>query len=520
MVLIEDFIKNILRNREFPLFLLLFLTGIILRIITYQYLNSPTFHCFPPNKDEDFYYFLGKFIKENFFLYSNEVFYYSPFYAYLTSMLKPEVLRILNMLVGSSIPIAVYLSAKYFFKKPIPLILSLIILFLDILIIYDIHILKTSLGIFFITWGFVFYLYSLKNKNLIFPIISGIFFAFASLIYINFLPVVVGLLIYLFIKNRKFATLSLIPVIVLISLTATRNYIVSKDFVMVSAIGGIHFYIGNSKYASGGYQSIPGIRTSAFGHYFDGRNTAEKETGEKLKPSQVNRFWIKKTLNDIVSDPKRWLLLEIKKLFLTFHNYDIPNNINKNYLKSKVPFLKLSTTFGIIALLGLSGLIFSIRKKEFLPVHIFFAVYLLTVLLFFVTDRYRLPLFLPLILYIGVLSEVILQKNLKAKILSGLVVIIFSFWVFWPIDYSKNYSQLALEEKYSVKLCKIRKKEKNTQNPKKLSYLYLQEAYLYMNLKGYEQALFLTDKAIKLNPNNIQAKQINRFCHKIIFNLF
>ncbi|WP_029520966.1 hypothetical protein [Persephonella sp. IF05-L8] len=512
--------KNILRNRESSLFLFLFLTGIILRIITYKYLNSPTFHCFPPNKDEDFYYFLGKFIKENFFLYSNEVFYYSPLYAYLTSMLKPEVLRILNMLAGSSIPIAVYLSAKYFFKKPIPLILSLIILFLDIFIIYDIHILKTSLGIFLITWGFVFYLYSLKNGNLIFSIISGIFFALASLIYINFLPVVVGLLIYLFIKNKKFAVLFLIPVIFFTSLTAIRNYTVSKDFVMVSAIGGIHFYIGNSKYATGSYQSILGVRASAFGHYFDGKNIAEKEIGKKLKPSHVNKFWIKKALNDIISDPKRWLLLETKKLFLTFNNYDIPNNINKNYLKSKVPFLKLSTTFGIIALLGLSGFIFSIRKKEFLPVHIFFVVYLLTVLLFFVTDRYRLPLFLPLIFYIGVLFGAISQKSLKVKILSVFLIIIFSLWVFWPVDYSKDYSQLALEEKYSAKLCKIRKKEKNTQNPRKLSYLYLQEAYLYLNLKGYEQALFLTDKAVKLNPNNIQAKQTNRFCHKIIFNLF
>ncbi|WP_297453713.1 hypothetical protein [Persephonella sp.] len=437
-------------------------------------------------------------------------------------MLRPELLRIINILTGSSTPIAIYLSAKFFFKKPIPLILSLIVLFLDIFIIYDVHILKTSLGIFFITWGFVFYLYlySLKSKNLIFPVILGIFFALASLIYINFLPVVLGLIIYLFVKNKKFAIISLIPVIITISLTALRNYIISKDFVMVSAIGGIHFYIGNSKYATGGYQSIPGIRASAFGHYFDGRNVAEKEIGKKLKPSQVNKFWMKKALNDIISYPKRWLLLEIKKLFLTFHNYDIPNNINKNYLKSKVPLLKLSTTFGIITFLGLSGFIFSIRKKDFLPVHIFFVAYLLTVLLFFVTDRYRLPLFLPLILYTGILFETISQKNLKAKILSIFAMMFFALWVFWPINYSQNYSQIILEEKYSSKLCEIRKKEKNTQNPKKLSYLYLQEAYLYLNLKGYEQALFLTDKAIKLNPHNIQAKQINRFCYKIIFNLF
>ncbi|WP_144020022.1 hypothetical protein [Persephonella hydrogeniphila] len=406
-----------------------------------------------------------------------------------------------------------------FGNKTVSFIIALSVGFLDIFVVYDTTALKTTSGIFFIFWGFYFYLKAINKNQKFFPVVSGLFLIFSSLIYINFLPVLFSFFVFLIIKDIRKGMLFVIPVIIVLSIVTYRNYTAVRDFILVSGIGGIHFYIGNSPYTQGGYYRVPNIRASAFGHYFDGRKVAEKEMGKKLKPSEVNKYWRDKALSYIISDPDKWLFLELKKLFLVFNNYDIPNNIDKNFIKEKNRLLRFSITFGVLSVFGLSGFLFAIRDKKYLPVHLLFILYTITVLLFFVTDRYRLPLVLPLIVYTGIFLNSFATVNKQKKLVYILPVFLFSIIVFFPVD-AKTVNIEKDRKAYSYQVCSIRKKIQRTEDKIKKSSLYTEEAIIYIKLKGYEQALFLLNQALYLNPENEKAKKLYKFSHKMIFNSF
>ncbi len=158
---------------------------------------------------------------------------------------------------------------------------------------------------------------------------------------------------------------------------------------------GIHFYLGNHSNANGTYKRVSGIRPSAVGHVVDARNIAERELRHSLTASEVNAFWTKSAFSAIREIPVRWVILEAKKFFLIWNAYEIPNSQNYEYWRrlSWVLCLPL-VSYGWLAPLALVGWI-RLRKDERMMVRFlkgFAASYILSLLLFFVTADYRLPL--------------------------------------------------------------------------------------------------------------------------------
>ncbi len=506
-------------RKEILFLAFLFFVSLFIRAVVYIQLSDYFLFKVPfPSSDGDFYVFIGKFLNEDLPFVSKEVFYFSPLFGYLVAFFQKVFgdttvsVKIFNILIGSTIPIAVYLSGKVFFKERfIPVILSFISAFLDILIIYDVHPLKTTLGIFFLVWGFYFFLFYRESKKNFILFLSGLFLSLGSLIYANFMLVLLFLFIYTVFQYRQKAVLFVLPVVLVIGSTALRNYVVKNDVVPVTAIGGIHFYIGNSKFASGMYHKIPGVRASGFGHYFDGREIAQKQLKKKLKPSEVSSFWKEKALKEIKENKERFFKLLLKKLLYTINYFDIPNNINKNFYKERVFSLKFFTvSIGVILLFGLAGFFLSLRKKDFLPVHIFFVVYVLTVVMFFVTDRYRLPIFFPLLLYTGYFMRYFFEANLLKKGLAFLLLLLISFPVFYKTPLSKkDFSAVTVRhELISHDLFKINQQIRKEKDRRKLSVLYMKKASIYSRNKSYEQAFYLLSKAVRLNNKNKMAKSM------------
>jgi tetratricopeptide (TPR) repeat protein len=505
-------------SREISLLFLFYLWNLFFRFTIFNELSVfPEFIYPPPSVDSDFYIYIGKFINGKVPFVSNEAYYYSPLYSHIVALffslfgenLLP--LKLLNIFLGSTVPIAVYLTAKLYFKnKKIWFLLMFFSSFYDAFIIYDLQLLKTSLGIVLLFWGFYFLSLFLKKQNIYTLILSGTIFGLASLIYVNFLLVLVGFCLYLLIKFKGKVLYFGIPIFFIVSLSMVRNYIVMKDIVPVTSIGGIHFYIGNNSKSIGIYTKIKGVRASGFGHYFDGRKVAEKETGKKLKPSEVSKFWKRKAVKEIKNNPKHFVKLIFRKVLYTVNYFDIPNNINKNYIKTKTFIFRYFTfSFGIFSLFGLVGFILSFKDKEFLPVHLFFAIYFVTVIMFFVTDRYRLPLILPLFLYTGYFIDYLIQtKQFRKKLTVAALTLVLSIPVFYPTKVSKINFKMAILQKriYSQKLMKLNQRLKDEKNPFIISSILTKKASIYIDTKNYEQAHYILSKAVKLNPKNIKAK--------------
>lgn len=176
-----------------------------------------------------------------------------------------------------------------------------------------------------------------------------------------------------------------------------RNYLVEEDFVLVTSTGGLNFYIGNNAEATGRFQtpsifgktevSSPNAQLKTFTEF------AEAETGRSLSPSEASDFWYRKAWSEIGESPRRWARLLLLKLSLFFNYYEIGNSRHFHHSVQYSSVLQLPLIrFGLLAPFALLGMIVALRRwREALMLYGMVAVYIITVLMFFVLAHYRMP---------------------------------------------------------------------------------------------------------------------------------
>jgi tetratricopeptide (TPR) repeat protein len=190
-----------------------------------------------------------------------------------------------------------------------------------------------------------------------------------------------------------------------------RNYVVGRDFVPIASQGGVNFFIGNNPRSDGFTAIVPGTDVSWWGGYWDAISLAEKAEGRTLRASQVSNYWFKQGLEFMRENPKGYLRLLLRKVVLFWGGAEISNNKDIYFFSRKSSLLGLLLwpgvifcPFGIVAPLALAGMVLSWRRgegKRMLLVLFVFS-YMVSVVLFFVTARFRLvviPLLLPFAAY-------------------------------------------------------------------------------------------------------------------------
>jgi tetratricopeptide (TPR) repeat protein len=201
-------------------------------------------------------------------------------------------------------------------------------------------------------------------------------------------------------KHIKGLTAVIIGFVIALLPMSLRNYKIGKTFVPYPAQGGINFYIGNNKNATGKFINIKGIVNTPIEQVKTSKYCAELESGKRLNSSQASRYWFSKGLRFIVDHPLNALLLYLKKFALFWRKEEIPLNFNYSFVKTFLPVFKIPfISFGVIAPCAIIGLLFCLRMKEALLINLFFFSYMLSVILFFVSARYRLPSVPFLVIY-------------------------------------------------------------------------------------------------------------------------
>ncbi len=495
-------------RREAKTSLFLFIFSLSLHLVLFLS-SKDFFNCYPPSLDEDFYFLLVQLYHEKSLLIFKEPFYYSPLFFYILvalSHLTPDyiyAIKFINIFLGSLIPPFVFMILIHLnTPKKIALLITLAYAFTDIFLLYNLSSMKVTLGIFLFTLFLFFFI----KKNFF---LSGLFLGLAVLIYGGLLLVYSVLLFLLIIKRFfKSAFIFSIPLFLVLALTSYINYSRSGDVILITAIDGVHFFIGNWKNATGIYTPVPGIRPNPFGHYFDAKSVAEFIKKEKnLKPSEVSKFWKELAFKHIKENKVRALKLYLRKLLLTFNFKAIPNNYYLPEIRKRT-LLKFSIPFQVWLILGLTGLFLSLREKER---NIFLYAILLGsvayLMLFFVTDRYRLPVIFLLILFSRHVFLSLNRNSLKKLLYSIVISIVI---VFAPINSFRFNS-----EKYfnlSQTFCSLRK---NLYIPDKLiqAKAYEQLGDFYVKVGGKEWAIFYYKKALDLNPRS-------KILKKKLFNLY
>lgn len=230
-------------------------------------------------------------------------------------------------------------------------------------------------------------------------------------------------------KRRKQAGLVVAAIVVTLLPVAARNLIVARELVLISSHGGLNFYIGNHEEATGTYQAIRGIRPTIKGQSEDAEAMAERALGREPSSAEVSQWFYAQSFRWIRQEPGAATALLLRKLAYTVHQTDLPLNYSYAFFAEEEPSPLRFMFVGawLLLPLGLAGAMTK-RERDFAPLLAFVPVYALSVALFFVSSRYRLPLFVPLAIFAAGVSRVRLAPKTSAA--AAIAGVILACWPF------------------------------------------------------------------------------------------
>lgn len=210
--------------------------------------------------------------------------------------------------------------------------------------------------------------------------------------------------------NIRLAGAFLAALALTIAPVTVRNWVVGHDLVLVSSNSGVNFFIGNNPEADGSFLAPPASGLQDPWLYESSLAVATKALGHPAKPSEASSYWTDRALSFFAEQPLAALGLLGHKAKLFLNAYEIPGHMNFYYVRSEhAPVLRwMFVGFGLVAALAVAGITLRTGRKRDDATRLlvaFAVVYSCTVIAFFVTERYRLPI-VPILIVFAALSLV------------------------------------------------------------------------------------------------------------------
>ncbi len=402
-------------------------------------------------------------VEEDF--WGDDVFFRAPLYPYFLSVIYAgfgagyTIPRLIQALLGSLSCILLYLIGRKVFGSYVGASAALAASAYWIFILFDSELLIPNL-ILFLDLLLIWSLVRARKFSSWGLLVSGIILGISALARPNILLFALLVPVWLIVMIRKsslsrISTLAIsfgLGVLIPIAPVAVRNYVVGDDFVLISSQGGVNFYIGNNEESDGrsARQPLTVSRTeySAYerrhrGEIWSRDNVwlaaklgAETELGRTLKPSAISNFWLKKGLRYLYSRPFDFMKLLLKKIYYFINRYEIASNVDVYYLAShhsRILRLLSYFHFGLIAPLGLMGMALALRRwRRFFLLYLFVFGYGLSVVIFFVNARYRIPVIPMLLLFASFgLYEIgdMVSRRERRSLLLSLSLLLFLLFI-------------------------------------------------------------------------------------------
>lgn len=234
------------------------------------------------------------------------------------------------------------------------------------------------------------------------------------------MPLVLGLILWRGWRvsgGRRAALLLTLGLALPLSATYAHNAAQGSP-ALVSVNGGINLYRGNNPYFVD--EAIEPFHLPAEKDALARRSrlVASVESDRALSPSESDRYWIRRTLATWGSEPLRYTALLLRKTVQVLGWREISDNIDEDHLQRLSPSLRwIPPLYGPLVALGLVGMVARIRRGRIIedaPLLALLITGVLSVALFFVVARYRLPL-VPLWLAFSAGGLRLLVDELRAR---------------------------------------------------------------------------------------------------------
>jgi 4-amino-4-deoxy-L-arabinose transferase-like glycosyltransferase len=349
-----------------------------------------------------------------------------------------------SVLTTSSI-LLVFLIARQIFNRPVAYVSAILCACNGVLIFCDTSLLIAPLFTFLSMLSL--WLLIKLQKHLSWQITVGVGFVLGLTILarsniVLLLPLIFFWMMCCFPESRRkqMAHYGLMCVIILgILLPVTmRNYFSTHKhpFVLTISGGGMNLWIGNNPSSNGTFE-------------FSG--ALLQETRERMKA--VGSTFVDEVFRFIRDHPKEYVLLEYLKFKMFWRGYEIGNLLpyyffRQHYSKIlQLPWIN----FVLLGPLSILGMLLACKtwKQTFLLYGVV-GVQLLTVLLFFVLARYRLPA-IPILSIFAAYACYVMYRCFVKHHYWGLLALLFAFvGLYAGINYP--YAVKLYEQQYQIKM--------------------------------------------------------------------
>lgn len=426
--------KLIFKYEKIIVFFLLIIEVFIVFISFLQLRDNYPFFIIPPkgtdmltNLNEALGIFNNTFPGNNPY---TRIFLYSYFlYAFLWFSGKKILLaRLIQAMIIPFLGYFIYLSSKKITNNTNASIITLLLFTLYMpFYAYSFFFLDTIVHTFLFILTLYTWILLYKKRTLIKIFLSAFITSLFILIRPNTL-ILIPFMFLLFLKDfkRKKIKSTIIFYIILfffLSLPAIRNYLLVKEFKLI--VGSSRtLWIGNNPQATGGM---------FFGNRWRELNRLSKKEGD--------RVYFKDILNFIFKSPHKFILLKLKKIYLFFSSYEYPNNLNLYEIANYSNILSLLPVgFYIIGPMGMVGFLMYFQKKKNIRLGLLIALlsvgYIISVIIFFVISRFRLPVIPVFLIFSGYFIVEFFKMSKKFKKKAVFLLIIFTIFV--NFQYLKN----------------------------------------------------------------------------------
>jgi len=229
-----------------------------------------------------------------------------------------------------------------------------------------------------------------------------------------------------------------------------HNYRATGEFIPISSHGGLNFYIGNNPMADGTYRAVPGVTPSIIGQARDVQVAAERAAGRSLSTREASGYFTGLAWAWIEARPREALTLLMRKLryvwnaaFLPLtHSYPyyVYDEVNPLRLLIVGPWLLLP--LGCLALLLPAA---PWADGGYRATVLFALAYAVSVAVFFVSARYRLPLLVPLCLMAGVAGDWLVKRWRRGPrryaVSASVALIVLGVATNWPTGLDNGRSE-------------------------------------------------------------------------------
>jgi tetratricopeptide (TPR) repeat protein len=422
-----------------------------------------------------------------------EIFYRAPFYPYFLSIIfwfaPNNLLAVYIMQLGMGIcsVVLIYSIGKRIYCERAGLIAAGFSLVYSPLTFFETKILPTITGIFLGLLSIYLLTRAEQEKKWYYWMGGAATLGVAAICRPNYLLMIPLIIFGILVVHRKQLRETPIPILILILVPSAiigtvtlRNYVVGKDFVLISANAGITFAQGNNPWARGSIAVIPGFSGEVTNQRHEETQIAERVTGRKLKPSEVNTFWFKWGLTFIQKKPLEYLRLLLYKAAILFNNHELGSNYLLDVDKEVTPWLKLAfLPFGFIMAWAVIGFarIFLERPATLALIAAFLGSFL-TAMIFYANSRYRMTLLPPAIIMAGGGLDYLGRNPRRFGVI--LLTVGLTFLISLPPFLPLNDTHLSRS------------------NSRAWAHL----GGAYKNNNQLEKALWAYEKAIGMEPNN------------------